>query len=117
MNIISATFPTRREFKDYIEANKGKLIIVKIYEDWCGPCKLIRGDIVRMFNALKLDNKLLIELHKSENIDVCRMLGVKAVPTLVSFVNGEASMVHMGADADELAQFFTDTYNIYGRKV
>jgi thioredoxin-like negative regulator of GroEL len=117
MNIINATFTTRREFKDYILANKQKLIIVKIYEDWCGPCKLIRGDIVRMFNDLKTDNKVLLELHKSENTDVCRMLGVKAVPTLVSFVNGDAELVHMGADAEELAHFFTDSYNIYGRQV
>jgi thioredoxin-like negative regulator of GroEL len=115
MTITKLNFKSRREFREYLNTNKHKLIIMKIYADWCSPCRAIQADVVRRFNHLKVpdEKKILLELAKDENPDVCSSMRIRAIPTIISFINGEPFEVHMGTDLNELDHFFIKSYDKY----
>jgi thioredoxin-like negative regulator of GroEL len=113
MTIIQQNFKSRREFRDFLNANRHKLIIMKVYADWCAPCRAIQADVVRRFNALKITDKILLELSKDDNPDVCSSMRIRAIPTIVSFVKGDPLEVHMGTDLNELDHFFIKSYDTY----
>ncbi len=44
---------TRSEFKNLIKYNKDKVIFVKYTADWCGPCKSINDELLRLYSNFK----------------------------------------------------------------
>lgn len=115
MTITKLNFKSRSEFREYINNNKHKIIILKVYADWCSPCRAIQADVVRRFSNLKVsdENKILIELSKDDNPDVCSSMRIRAIPTIISFIKGDACEVYMGTDLTELDYFFIKSYDKY----
>lgn len=115
MSVIQQNFKSRREFRDFLNTHKDKLIIMKVYADWCSPCRAIQADVIRRFRSLKLpdDKKILLELSKDDNPDVCSSMRIRAIPTIVSYIKGDPVEVHMGTDLNELDNFFIKSYDTY----
>jgi len=74
----------------------GKLIMIDVYTEWCGPCKLMDKktfpekevvDKSANFVSLKLD------AEKGQGVEVAKKFGVTSFPTML-FVNGKGELVH-----------------------
>jgi len=96
---------TRNEFKNFIERNKNKLIIVKTSATWCGPCKKIKNDFMSLYNQLPVD-VILIELDIDEADDIAAYLKIKKVPTIMNYVNGLPMDIYETSDINQIKQFF-----------
>ena len=95
----------RDDFLVLVKSNSDKVVIIKAYADWCGPCKKIAPAVKSMFNSMA-GKKLLVELDIDECDDVASYLKISKLPTLIGYVKGEKQHIHIGADEKQLQSFF-----------
>lgn len=93
-------------FQEYIKKNN--YVIVKITADWCGPCKNVEPEVLKLKNNLNDDIKY-IELDIDNNDDICDDLEITKVPTFINFINGEKTDVHVGANIEKIQALFDKT--------
>ncbi len=85
---------TDNSFKETIASNS--LVVVDFWAEWCGPCKMI-GPIVEDL-AKEYEGKAVIgKLDVDENPQVCEDFGIRNIPTLLFFKNGEVVDKIVGA--------------------
>lgn len=63
-------------------------VLVDFYATWCGPCKAFAPTL----DQLKEDEGekvRIIKIDVDRNAELCQKLGVKSMPTVMLFQNGE----------------------------
>ena len=79
---------------DVIEA--GTPVLVDYWAEWCGPCKMIAPILDEVSKTY--DGKLRVtKMNVDENRDVPAKYGIRGIPTLMLFKNGEISATKVGA--------------------
>jgi thioredoxin 1 len=80
-------------------------VLVDYWAEWCGPCKMIApilDDIANEY-AGKLT---VVKINIDENPDTPQHYGVRGIPTLMLFKDGEVEATKVGAlSKSELAKF------------
>ncbi|MFP3014316.1 MAG: thioredoxin TrxA [Arsenophonus sp.] len=65
-----------------------KSILVDFWAEWCGPCKMIANILDEI--ADEYSNKLVIgKLNIDDNPKTTNKYGIRSIPTLVFFKDGE----------------------------
>ncbi|KAI5076335.1 hypothetical protein GOP47_0008400 [Adiantum capillus-veneris] len=94
---------TQETFWPILEAAGDKLVVIDLYTQWCGPCKIMYPKIVEL--SQKYADVLFLKLDcNQENKALAKKLGVKVVPTFKLFRNREEIAEVKGAKFDELVQ-------------
>ena len=71
-------------------------VLVDFWAEWCGPCKLIAPHLEAV--ASELGDKLqVIKVNIDENPLTPTRYGVRGIPTLMIFKNGEVAATKVGA--------------------
>ncbi|KAL2645060.1 hypothetical protein R1flu_012647 [Riccia fluitans] len=79
-----------------------KLVVLDMYTQWCGPCKLILPKIQALAATLR-DEVIFCKLDcNQENKPLAKELGIRVVPTFKIFKNGELVTSITGAKYDNL---------------
>ena len=68
--------------------NSGKKVIVEFWAEWCGPCKMMKP----IFERVASENTTDVEMHTMNvdlNKEVGMSLGIRSIPTIKVFDNGE----------------------------
>ena len=80
-------------------------VLVDYWAEWCGPCKMI-GPILEQI-APDYDGKLVIaKLNIDDNPNTPPKFGIRGIPTLMIFKNGEVDATKVGAlSKSQLAEF------------
>ncbi len=88
-----------REFDASVSDGK---VLVDFYADWCGPCRMMEPAVEKMAE----EGIQVVKVDIDENQKAASAYGVRSVPTLVVFKDGEPVRRAVGAkSAEELRDF------------
>ena len=71
-----------------------KVVLVDLYADWCGPCKMLSPTVEAIAEEEK--EVKVGKLNVDENSDIAAEYGVRSIPTLLIFRNGELKEKSVG---------------------
>ena len=92
---------------DVVEASKDVPVIVDFWAPWCGPCKQLLPRLERLVVAAEGKVKL-VKINTQENPEVAGKLGVRSIPAVYGFKNGEPVDAFMGAKPDTALSEFIE---------
>jgi thioredoxin 1 len=88
-NISDASFDT-----DVLQSSQP--VLVDYWAEWCGPCKMIAPILDEVATAYS--GKLQIaKMNVDENRDIPAKFGIRGIPTLMLFKNGQLAATKVGA--------------------
>jgi len=71
-------------------------VLVDFFAEWCGPCKAMAPALDQV--AEEMTGKLkVVKLDVDQNPGVTSKYGIRAMPTLILFKNGQVAAQHTGA--------------------
>ena len=87
--VTDASFST-----DVLEASEP--VLVDFWAEWCGPCKQIGPSLEEI--AAEMGGKLkVVKINIDDNQKTPSQYGVRGIPTLMIFRNGQVAATKVGA--------------------
>lgn len=81
---------------DEVVTNSDKPVLVDFWAEWCGPCRMV-GPVVEEL-AKEYEGRAVIgKVNVDENPDISVKFGIRNIPALLFFKNGEIVDKQIGA--------------------
>jgi putative thioredoxin len=91
--------------RDVVEASREAVVLVDFWAPWCGPCKML-SPLLKALEAEFKGRLRVVKLNVDENQELAARFGVRSIPFVVAFVDGEPVDSFVGVlPAESLRQF------------
>ena len=90
---------------DVLQADKP--VLVDYWAEWCGPCKMI-APILDEVSASYKDKLQVTKMNVDENRDIPAKFGIRGIPTLMLFKDGQMAATKVGAMSKAQLTAFID---------
>jgi thioredoxin 1 len=83
--------------------NSGKVALVDFWAEWCGPCRMIGPTVEEL--SREYDGKAVIgKLNVDNNQAVAAQFGIRSIPTILFFKNGQLVDKQVGVAPKQVLQ-------------
>ena len=86
----------------------GSAVLVDYWAEWCGPCKMIAPILDEISNEYAGKVKIA-KLNIDDNSDTPPKYGIRGIPTLMLFKNGNVEATKVGALSKSQLTAFLDS--------
>jgi thioredoxin 1 len=84
-------------------------VLVDFWAEWCGPCKMIDPALEEISDEMS-EQVTIVKLNIDDNPDVPGKYGVRGIPALILFNNGEPVETRVGqAPKSQLKSWIEDS--------
>ncbi len=101
-NITDSSFE-----QDVLKSNKP--VLLDFWAEWCGPCKALTP-VLEEVASLYSGKITFAKLNVDENQETPTKYGVRGIPTLILFKNGEVVNTRVGSATKSQLQAFLDSH-------
>ena len=92
------TFTDENFEEEVLKASK--TVLVDVFADWCGPCKMMSPVIDEIAEELG-DTVKVGKVDSDENPEIADKYGIMSIPTIMVIKNGEVVKTFVGVTAKE----------------
>jgi thioredoxin 1 len=102
------THVTKDSFDDDV-LKSDKPVLVDYWAEWCGPCKMIAPILDELATEYG-DRVKICKVNVDENQDTAARFGIRGIPTLMLFKNGDVEATKVGALSKSQLAAFLDSH-------
>lgn len=84
--------------KDVLSSDKP--VLVDFWAEWCGPCRTL-GPILDEVASEVGEKATIVKVNVDENGELAQQYGIRGIPTMIFFKNGEAAKTLVGVQPKE----------------
>ena len=82
-------------------------VLIDFLAEWCGPCKQLAPTVEEVANEM-VGSVKVCKMDVDSNQELAIQYGVRSIPTLIIFKNGEVASTQIGAiSKQQLEDFIT----------
>ena len=75
-------------------------VLVDFWAEWCGPCRAL-GPVLDEVASELGDKAKVVKVNVDENGELAQQFGIRGIPTMIFFKDGEAAKTLVGAQPKE----------------
>jgi putative thioredoxin len=92
---------------DVVQESRNQPVLVDFWAPWCGPCKQL-GPVIEKV-VLEAGGKVkLVKMNTDDHPTIAGQLGIKSLPSVIAFVDGQPVDGFMGAQPESQIKAFID---------
>jgi len=81
---------------EQLVVESGKAALIDFWAEWCAPCRMV-SPVIEELSETYSDNVIIGKVNVDDNPNITGKYGIRSIPTLLFFKDGEVVDKHLGA--------------------